>query len=136
MSQRGSTRLSGSNRVLSRVPEDPLIDLTTHWKDTMRQKITTAVVANTRPPATGRLEIFDEYLPGFALRITSNGVRSFVVRARVKGHNQPVTLTLGDVRDMKLAEARQAASDALRKMRAGTDPREEKKAAAEVVELE
>lgn len=102
----------------------------------MRQKITTAVVANTRPPATGRLEIFDEYLPGFALRITSNGVRSFVVRARVKGHNQPVTLTLGDVRDMKLAAARQAASDALRKMRAGTDPREEKKAAAEVVELE
>jgi integrase len=97
----------------------------------MKKKLTTTVVERTAPPAAGRLEIFDEYLPGFVVRITSNDVRTFVVRARVKGQASPITLTIGDVHVMTLDAARKAASAALVAMRAGTDPRDVKRAAVE-----
>jgi integrase len=94
----------------------------------MRKRLTDAMVERQRPPATGRLEIFDDVVPALALRVTAAGARSFVVRGRVKGEPAPIRLTLGDATVMKLTDARQAASDALRAMRAGNDPREEKKA--------
>jgi integrase len=92
----------------------------------MKAKLTAAVVEKVAPPARGRLEIFDEYLPGFALRVTPAGARSFVARARIKGQPLPVTVTIGDATKMKLADARQKASGILERMRAGADPREPK----------
>jgi integrase len=90
----------------------------------MRKQLTAAMVEKQAPPATGRLEIFDTIVPALALRVTAMGSRSYVVRGRVKGEPAPIRLTLGDAVVMRLTDARQAASEALRAMRAGIDPRE------------
>jgi hypothetical protein len=102
----------------------------------MRRRITTTVVAKTAPPPRGRLEIFDEYLPGFALRITPAGFRSYVVRGRVKGQPYPITITIGDSRIFSLADARQAAMPILQQMRLGRDPRQAKGAARQQAQRE
>jgi integrase len=94
----------------------------------MRKQLTEAMIEKLRPPAGGRLEIFDAVVPALTLRVTPSGSRSFVVRGRIKGQSDPIRVTLGDTRDMKLSDARQAASDILRAMRAGADPREALKA--------
>src|SRR5437879_5332696 len=87
----------------------------------MRKQLTEAMIARLTPPPTGRLEIHDAVVPALALRVTPNGAKTYVVRGRVRGNANPLRLTIGDARGMKLSEARQAASDALRTMRGGTD---------------
>jgi len=39
-------------------------------------KITVRSLESTAPPASGRLELFDEDLPGFCIRITPNDRRT------------------------------------------------------------
>lgn len=97
----------------------------------MRKQLTDQMIEKTKPPATGRLEIFDSIVPAMALRVTANGAKTFVVRARVKGHPDPIRVTIGDARGMKLTDARQEASDVLKACRAGDDPRAMRKAKAE-----
>src|SRR5262249_21668008 len=93
----------------------------------LRKQLTAAMIEKLSPPVAGRLEIFDAVVPALTLRITPNGARSFVVRGRIKGQREPIRITLGDARGMKLTDARQAASEILRAMRAGNDPREIKR---------
>lgn len=102
----------------------------------MRKMLSDAMIAKLAPPAAGRLEIFDSIVPALALRVTATGACSFIVRGRVKGQPAPIRVTLGDAAVMKPAEARRAASDMLKAMRAGTDPRETKRAALVAVEIE
>src|SRR5690348_5778938 len=97
------------------------------------KQLTDVLVQRTLPPASGRLEIFDKTLPWLALRITSNGHKSFVIRARVKGTAQPIRYTIGDARLWSLKDARQKARDVLVTMQAGVDPREQKRAQAAAV---
>jgi DNA invertase Pin-like site-specific DNA recombinase/integrase len=96
----------------------------------MRKQLTEAMIEKLRAPETGRLEIFDSIVPAMALRVTSNGAKSFVVRTRIKGWPVPIRFTIGDAA-MNLSDARQQASDVLRECRAGNDPREARKAKAE-----
>jgi integrase len=93
----------------------------------MRKMLTAALVAKTLPPATGRIEINDTIQPQLALRVTSSGARSYVVRTRVKGQGVQVRCTLGDARVMELRDARDAASEILRKCKAGVNPQEERR---------
>src|ERR1051325_7047837 len=96
----------------------------------MRKQLTAQMVERIAPPPAGkRLEIFDTIVPALGLRVTENGAKSFVLRGRVRGNRQAVRLWVGDPRAMKLADARQAASDLLRQMRLGQDPRDAKRAA-------
>jgi len=61
------------------------------------------------------------------LRITAQGNRSFVVRARVKGKKQPIRLTYKTpAHNSVLEEARAWAVEAVGLSRRGTDPREDK----------
>jgi integrase len=78
------------------------------------------------PPAEGkRLRIWDTATPGFGMRITSNGAKSFFVTRRVKGRGkQPVSIVLGSYPDVSLAEARDRADDLIRDLKKGVDPRE------------
>src|SRR5579862_8409386 len=92
----------------------------------LKRKLTNLVIEKIAPPPSGRLDVFDEYLPGFALRVTPNGHRSYVARARIKGQSAPITVTIGNTRDITLDDARQRAAEMLRQMRAGADPRPEK----------
>ena len=100
----------------------------------MRKQLTEAMVTKLAPPETERLKSSMRSCRGLAVRVTPNGAKSYVVRGRVRGQASPIRLTVGDAQGMKLTEARRAASDALRAMRAGTDPREVKKEAVRETE--
>jgi integrase len=97
----------------------------------MRKQLTEAMIERLAPPPSGRTEIFDTFTPGLALRVTSNGAKSFVVRARIRGQSAPIRVTVGDARGMKLTDAREAARETLRACRAGEDPRPKPEAMAE-----
>jgi len=93
----------------------------------MRRQLTDISVRKIAPPAVGRIEVFDVLVPWLAVRITSNGARSYVVRARIHGQQRPVRITLGNVGLYSLQQAREKARETLLAMKAGVDPREETK---------
>src|SRR5690606_16254929 len=65
-------------------------------------------------------DIWDELLPGFGVRVTRGGVRTFFVRYRVAGAQR--RMTLGRYPVLSLAEARERAREALAAAAAGEDP--------------
>ena len=93
----------------------------------MRVKLTAKTVENIRPPESGRTQIWDATLPGFGLRVTDKGKRSWVVMYRIRGRQR--RMTLGHYPAFSLAEAREEARTALRSVEYGEDPAEEKLAA-------
>ena len=96
-------------------------------------KLTELSVAKLRPPKAGRAEHFDALLPGFGLRITSQGAKSWVLMTRVDGKLKRITL--GRYPVVGLAEARAAAREALREARRARPrrPAERQQAAADTV---
>jgi hypothetical protein len=76
-------------------------------------------------PEIGQIEIWDSKLPGFGVRMTSVGTKSFVLVYRHLG--RPRRLTLGRYPTIGLAKARKLASDALLEIRNGNDPQGEKR---------
>src|SRR5260221_2559204 len=85
-------------------------------------------------PRTGRVRdvYFDKAKgapPGFALRVTSNGARSFVYvyRSPLRGAAAPkVYLNLGDADHVSLADAREQARHAHSLRELGKDPKVER----------
>jgi integrase len=83
-------------------------------------KLTTLGVANAKAPAKGRIEYWDATLPGFGLRVTNKGARSWTVLYRFRGQLRRVTL--GSYPALSLADARDRARDVLQSIEKGTDP--------------
>jgi integrase len=83
-------------------------------------RLTAKTVANTKPPARGRIEYWDAALPGFGLRVTEKGAKSWTVLYRV--HGRARRSTLGSYPAVPLAEARERARDILREVDKGNDP--------------
>jgi integrase len=92
-----------------------------------KARLTALGVAKLAPPDTGRTEVFDSTLPGFGVRVTSSGIRSFFVMTRVRGTLKRVTL--GQHPTLKLAEARTLAREAMAMARLGNDPGAARRAA-------
>lgn len=86
-----------------------------------RQRITDRTLLKDHAVSGDRLEIWDDLLPGFGLRITSRGAKSFFVFTRL--HGQPLRVTLGAYPMLNLADAREAARTALQSAQKGVDPR-------------
>jgi integrase len=82
-------------------------------------------IAGLEAPATGRIEYFDRATPGFALRVTPNGHRSWVCFYRHKGRLR--RYTLGTFPKLGLGDAREKAKEVLRGAAKGEDPASEKK---------
>jgi hypothetical protein len=80
-------------------------------------KLTTRTVDSMRPPQSGRVELFDEDLPGFCIRVTPNGHRSACVLYSVGPRLRRATL--GTLPPLTLADARQLAREALREAALG-----------------
>lgn len=93
-------------------------------------ELTDYAVKHTKlPKGTGeRLEIWDEKVPGFGVRITSNGARSYTVIYWHGGRKR--RYTIGDAKLMKLADARKIAKRIIGRAADGKDPQAEKKAAS------
>src|SRR3977135_2751163 len=96
-------------------------------------RLTQVAVDKLKPPSTGRTIFWDNLLPGFGLRITSKGAKSWVAMYRVR--RRAVMETLGTVGLVpKVDEARQMARESLLKARAGINPVQERKRAKAVEE--
>src|SRR5437867_10723631 len=94
-------------------------------------KLTARTVEAARPPATGRLELFDEGLPGFCIRITANDRRTACVFYRIGSRLRRATL--GTLPPLSLADARDLAREALRQAALGHDPASAKREAREAL---
>jgi integrase len=91
------------------------------------EKLSEKRVASVQPPQSGRLELWDALVPGFGLRVTDKGAKSWCVMYRHAGVKK--RLTLGAYPAKSLADAREAAREALRKVERNVDPVAERKAA-------
>ncbi len=79
------------------------------------------IMAPTQKP---REEHFDTILPGFALRVTDKGSKSWVLFCRTKGRLR--RYTIGGYPAFGLAEARRVAREAPQEVAMGNDPAAEK----------
>ncbi len=97
-------------------------------------------IKNLQPPVPGadgqvlQADYFDESMPGFGLRISSNKVRTWFVMDRL--HGKVVRISLGRLprhefeQGLTLAQARVMAMEYRGKLRSGVDPRAEPEEAA------
>jgi hypothetical protein len=83
-------------------------------------KLTARTVENAKPPESGRVEYWDAALPGFGLRVTENGSKSWTVMYRAHGRKR--RSTLGPYPALSLAGARERARDVLHEVDKGNDP--------------
>ncbi len=90
-----------------------------------RNRLTDLAVKNCQAPTRGQRDLFDSKLPGFGLRVSAGGTKSFIVLYRFDGRK--VRMTLGRYPILTLAEARVLADNALRLAAHGTNPAAEKK---------
>lgn len=86
-----------------------------------------------QPPASGRVEHYDGRIPGFGIRITSGGAKTFFLVGRHNGAFRRVSL--GRYPATTLEKARKKANTALGALADGTDPqaikRQARRAAAD-----
>lgn len=99
-------------------------------------KLTARTLSSLTPPAQGRLEVWDEDLPGFGLRVTASGRITATVLYRRAGRLRRATL--GTLPPLSLADARELARKALVDAASGNDPaaaKAEDRAAASFADL-
>jgi integrase len=70
--------------------------------------------------ADARLDIWDEVVPGFGVRVTAHGTKTFFVRYRANGSNR--RMKLGRYPVLTLADARKRAKEVLASTVLGADP--------------
>jgi integrase len=90
----------------------------------MARPLNATIVENSKPDRTKRIEIPDGALVGLYLVVQPSGAKSFAVRYRAAG--RPRKLTLGPYPRLKLADAREAAREALRFVSEGGDPADDR----------
>lgn len=86
-----------------------------------RTSLTAASAERLRPPSNGQIEHYDRRLPGFGLRISYKGSKSWFLMTRLDG--RLVRVTLGKYPAVSLADARDLARNAGRLAAEGKDPR-------------
>jgi integrase len=87
----------------------------------MAKVLTQLAVERFKPPAAGRTIHWDGLLPGFGLRMTAKGAKSWVAMYRVAG--KPVMQTLGSMSAIpKVDTARKLAREAILAARSGINP--------------
>jgi Arm domain-containing DNA-binding protein len=89
-------------------------------------KLTQPAIEKLKAPTSGRIEYWDSQLPGFGLRISETGRKTWVVMYRVGG--KLVRETLGTAAIIpNVADARTRARESLLKAQSGVNPVEERR---------
>jgi integrase len=70
-----------------------------------------------------RYEVMDTVVPGFGIRVTEHGQRTFILVARYPGSTNPTRRAVAEYGEIDLADARQRARDWLELIRQGKDPK-------------
>jgi integrase len=79
-----------------------------------------------KPAAMGkRYDVMDALMPGFGVRVTDKGTKTFVLVARFPGYEQPTRRAIGEYGELTLEAARAKARDWHALIRTGKDPRSE-----------
>ena len=94
-----------------------------------RRILNDTTIRGLKPPATGRVDYFDDATPGLSLRVTAQNVRTWTVFYRDQ-HGRQKRLTLGRYPVVKLVDARELAREAQRRVAHGGDPVVEKRRGA------
>jgi integrase len=91
-------------------------------------KLTSRALDTLPLPSRGRVEYFDESLPGFAIRIFPSGRRVFTLLYRMKGGRtkKKERVDLGTYPPLTLAQARELATKLKAEIQLGKDPRRER----------
>jgi len=90
--------------------------------------LTAKFIASRQPAAPGqRAHYWDALVPGFGLRVTDRGAKSYVVYRRWPGNRAPARRTIGDVKSVTLAEARDKAREWITLAERGFDPAEQQR---------
>ena len=74
-----------------------------------KSTLTAATVNRIKPPAQGQRDHFDSVMPGFALRVSAKGARSYVFFYRPKAgprKGKLRRLTIGSTGEYELKDAR------------------------------
>ncbi len=82
--------------------------------------LTDLAIRKMAPIAGRRIEVWDARVPGFGLRVSAGGAKTFILMYRAGGRKR--RLTLGRYPVLSLAEARQRALTALAGVGRGVDP--------------
>ena len=90
----------------------------------IRRKLDDRMVRDAAPPRNGNRITYDTRLPGFGLRITATGSRSFVFNYRTKGRERRITI--GHYPAWTVLAARKQAEQLRREIDMGADPLEER----------
>lgn len=90
----------------------------------MKKRFTAKTIENLKAPDGKRISVFDELTPGFGVRISKSGRKSWFLVYRL--HSQQHRLTLGHYPLLSLADARAKAHEALKLVELGIDPAEKK----------
>lgn len=96
-----------------------------------RIKITKTLVDGLEAPESGQAFVWDSMLPGFGVRITSKGGKSWIVQMRVRGGKER-RMTVGRCAKVPLDKARTAAKELLASADLGHDPMQQRKDARNV----
>lgn len=96
-----------------------------------RKNLTPTLISGLRPAPEGtRYQVMDAQVPGFGVRVTDTGNRTFILRTRYPGSSSPGRREIGNCTDISLTEARDKARKWRSMVGQGIDP-----AAVEAAEL-
>jgi integrase len=88
--------------------------------------LTNLAIRKLKPPATGRFERYDRLIPGFGVRITDKGTKSYIFVYPHGGRRH--RYTIGRVGEISLEDARDKARELRSLIRQGRHPVAERKA--------
>jgi hypothetical protein len=80
----------------------------------MKLKLTERAVSRLKPPASGKLDVWDLTLPAFGLQLRASGRRSWIIAVRRPGKSTTSRIKIGDPATMPLAEAQDRARELMR----------------------
>ncbi|MGI9483787.1 MAG: Arm DNA-binding domain-containing protein, partial [Hyphomicrobiales bacterium] len=89
------------------------------------QQLTDVKVRKLTPNPKTQFEVWDNKIPGFGVRVSPQGTKSFVLLYRMNG--RPRRFTIGRYPALSLSDARKQANAALREVALGNDPADDKR---------
>jgi integrase len=91
-----------------------------------KRSLNDRILKTLKPAQPSKLyDLWDTIVPGFGVRVSETGRRTFILIARYPGSHNPTRRALGEYGELTLEKARTKARDWLELIRKGIDPREE-----------
>jgi hypothetical protein len=92
-------------------------------KTAHRKNLTPTLITGLKPaPGGERYQVMDAQVPGFGVRVTDNGHKTFILRTRYPGGTTPSRREIGTCGVMTLTDAREKARKWRSQVAQGMDP--------------